>query len=485
MIKTRDVKAFIALVLLIANLLSPPLVTAQNIERARKNVSLTLPTPPDLSALNRLLRPYVLRPAVYFAAYLLLRKLSFYFNRVDAQSTKTLVVCYGTIYGILPDVARTAHRVKGIMRRPKLWNALGQLYGRTMTTMAIITSKLESSRFKMGLLRFTPLLRPVADGRKIKFGTVIADRLYRILRSAECQNYFRKKISSWVSHADIVINVIATPGGSSAAMAATNTPGHVRNIVRAANMVNLIIETVPLEGDRLGNIQLVNDHYFESALANPDLNIIVQQRQQEITEINSQLGPFIVLLGAPEAAKSDDTQNIVERQGPEWSCIMDLGEFSAEKMRLRERIRDVFWKIQKKMEESINKHILTRTIGMRTDNGFTGPELQGKKISLLMFQPEKSNLLEEAVDAIQGLTDTNLVSRKAVEWREQNCRIYLLVSLTAEEARCTYTGQDSPDNAYLPRLAIPKSKPLESPNPQNNNNHEQVMMEHAMGEETQ
>ena len=449
-----------------------------------KNINLTLPTPPDLSALNILLRPYVLWPAVAVAAYMVLRKLSFYICRVEGQRTKSLIVCYGTVYGILPDVARAAHHVKGIIRHPNLWKAFGWLSGSAMTTMAMITSKLESSRFKTGVLRFTPLLRPVADGRPIPFGTVIAERLYPILISAECQDYFHQKISSWVPFADILINVLCTHGGTSGAMIAASIPVLVRNTVGAANMVNIMIETVPLEGDRLRNIQLVNNHYFESALANADLSIIVQQRQEEITDINSQLAPFIALLGATETA-GDDTQNLVEHQGPEWAGIVDLGEFPAEKMRLPERITDVYWKIQEKMEGTINRHILTRTIGVRTENGFTGPEIKGKKISLLMFQPEKSNLLDNAVGVVEGLTDTNLVSRKAVEWRKNTCRIYLLVSLTAEEARCTYTGQDAPQNAHRPRLSIPRSKPLESPNQQNKDIHEQVTMEQATGDESQ
>ena len=463
---------------------SPTLAGILDNARAQ-NIHLTLPTPPDFTALDILLRPYILRLAGIVVLYIVIRKLSLYICRVEAQRTKSLVVCYGTVYGILPDVARAAHQVKGIIRHPNIWKAFGWLSGRSLTTMAVITSKLESSRFKMGVLRFTQLLRPVADGKPIRSGTVISQRLYPILKSAECQNYFRKKISSWVTNAGIVINVLTTPGGSSAAMVAANTPGLVRNTVGAANMVNIIIETVPLEGDRLGNIQLVNHHYFESALASPDLNIIVQQRQHEITEINSQLGPFIALLGATETAKSDDTQNLTESQGPALAYIVDLGEFPAEKMRLPERIGEVFWKIEKNMEDTINRHILTRTIGERTGNGFKGPEIKGKTISLLMFQPEKSNFLEVAVDAVQGQTDTNLVSRKAVEWRERHLRIFLLVSLTAEEARCTYTGQDAPENAYRPRLSIPRSKPLESPNQKNPDIHEQVTMEQAIGDESQ
>ena len=389
------------------------------------------------------------------------------FCKRDGQRTNTLVIGIGTPSRLLLSIGKIAMKIASIIPHPILWRVLGILSGTQMAVMPIVTSDGNIDRANKSVLRQTPVIHPKMDNRPVRTGIVDAKRLFPHLRKNQAIDHFNESVRILVPWINTLVVIGSVEGGTSGSLIAANIPGTIRNATGANNFITIIIETVPVEDEiRRGNIELCANHYFESALNTADLNIIVQQETDEIDEINAQLSPFIALIAGDEA-QGDDVENLIERMGPGWSFIMDLGELPANSLKLRQRILETWKPLNDKMPNSIRKTFLTRTIGTPDKSmAFEGPKIEGKKISLLMFQPEEVNLLDEAKKAIQGITKTNLVASRAVEWRRNSCRIYLLVSLDENEMRQTYAGSFFPEGFNTKTRLEPEKLPIQAPVPQ-------------------
>lgn len=396
-------------------------------------------------ALRILSHPYVVYPVLALVGFAIYRKLAFLVGDRLAQRTGTLIVYIGDIAKMQPSVASVLHLIPRVCRHPTLWRILGWKAGGEVALMRIITSGPQRLQ-NLGIIRYPLKLRPVWNEHEIKTGTVEARKLHPILKRKECKDHYTAHISGRIPRADTVIVVTTDDGGTGAAHTAADISALIGSAIRARTLILVTVETVPADSKRRLNIEFINEHFLTSSYRTAELNILIQQKKGEIEFMNDNVPFFIAALASGES-EGEDLDNISRRLSPEFVCVIDLGNIPAEPVGFADRVAQAFEGIMEKMPDALLERVYFRTTDLHFD---------GKKLGIVMLEPEDVKMLDDVVKAVEGLTKSRVVGKKAVEWERNAVRIFILVSLDRRELGCTEIGLKLSPDEIRPKPEAPK-----------------------------